>query len=162
LSEKTRNPVKLKGRNDLVTQADLESCQVMKRSLKRVYPGHSFLAEEPEFSENNRSDFVWIIDPLDRTTFHNRRLPFFSTILALEGCGQTELGLVCHPFTGEVFVAGLGRACKYWNRYLRKRRPARVSGVDDLAKALIGYSYGKSDHQARHMAQPLGLLFPTC
>jgi len=159
---RTRNPVKLKGRNDLVTQADLESCQVMKRCLKRVYPGHSFLAEEPEFSENNRSDFVWIIDPLDGTTFHNRGLPFFSSILALEVCGQTELGLVCCPFTGDVFVAGLGRGCKYWNRHLQKRRSAHVSGIGDLAKALIGYSYGKSEHHGRHMAHTIGVLFPTC
>jgi len=76
---RSRNSVKLKGRNDLVTGADLESCRVMKQHLKRFCPSHSFLAEEPEFSENNRSDFLWIIDPLDGTTFHNRGLPFFSS-----------------------------------------------------------------------------------
>ena len=29
---RNRNPVKLKGRNDLVTGADLESCRVMKQT----------------------------------------------------------------------------------------------------------------------------------
>ena len=89
---RNRNPVKLKGRNDLVTGADLESCRVMKQHLKRFYPGHSFLAEEPEFSENNRSDFLWIIDPLDGTTFHNRGLPFFSSILASGGARANGVG----------------------------------------------------------------------
>jgi len=159
---KARNPVRFKGRNDLVTGADLESCRVMKQHLKRIHPGHSFLAEEPEFSEHNRSDFLWIIDPLDGTTFHRRGLPFFSSILALEVCGQTELGLVSCPFTGDVFEAGLGRGCTYWNRRLRKRRQVQVSGVKDLADALVGYSYGKSERHARHMAATLSALFPTC
>lgn len=162
LLRKATNPVRLKGRNDLVTGADLESCRVMKQHLKRFYPGHSFLAEEPEFSENNRSDFLWIIDPLDGTTFHNRGLPFFSSILALEVCGQTELGLVSSPFAGDVFVAGLGRGCTYWNPRLRKRRQVRVSGVKDLADALVGYSYGTSEHHARHTAATLSALFPIC
>lgn len=159
---RNRNSVKLKGRNDLVTGADLESCRVMKRRLKRSYPDHSFLAEEPEFSENNHSDFLWIIDPLDGTTFHNRGLPFFSSILALEVLGQTELGLISSPFTGDVFVAGLGRGCTFWNRRLRKRRQVRVSGVKDLADALVGYSYGKSELHACHMAATLSALFPIC
>jgi myo-inositol-1(or 4)-monophosphatase len=159
---RNRSPAKLKGRNDLVTAADLESCRVMKRHLKRFCPGHSFLAEEPEFSENNRSDFLWIIDPLDGTTFHNRGLPFFSSILALEVRGQTELGLISSPFTGDVFVAGLGRGCTFWNRRLRKRRQVRVSAVNDLADALVGYSYGKSELHARHMAVTLSALFPIC
>jgi len=159
---RNRNPVKLKGRNDLVTGADLESCRVMKQHLKRFHPAHSFLAEEPEFSENNRSDFLWIIDPLDGTTFHNRGLPFFSSILALEVCGQTELGLVSSPFTGDVFVAGLGRGCTFWNRRLRERRQVGVSGVTNLADVLVGYSYGKSEQHARHMAETLGTLFPMC
>ena len=157
-----RNPVRLKGRNDLVTGADLASCRLMKQQLKRFFPGHSFLAEEPEFSENNRSDFLWIIDPLDGTTFHNRGLPFFSSILALEVRGQTELGLVASPFTGDIFLAGLGRGCSYWNRRLRKRRQVRVSAVTNLAEALVGYSYGKSELHARHMAATLSVLFPTC
>jgi myo-inositol-1(or 4)-monophosphatase len=134
----------------------------MKQHLKRFHPGHSFLAEEPEFSENNRSDFLWIIDPLDGTTFHNRGLPFFSVILALEACGQTELGLVSSPFTGDVFLAGLGRGCRHWNRTLRQRRRVRVSGVQKLADALVGYSYGKGDLHARHMSATLNALFPVC
>src|SRR5688572_357358 len=159
---KARNSVRFKGRNDLVTGADLASCRVMKRHLKRIYPGHSFLAEEPEFSEHNHSDFLWIIDPLDGTTFHDRGLPFFSSILALEVHGQTELGLVSSPFTGDVFVAGLGRGCTFWNRRLRKRRQVRVSGVTNLADVLVGYSYGKSEQHAQHMAATLGKLFPMC
>jgi myo-inositol-1(or 4)-monophosphatase len=159
---KARNVVKLKGRNDLVTGADLESCRVMKQHLKCVHPSHSFLAEEPEFSENNHSDFLWIIDPLDGTTFHNRGLPFFSSILALEVCGQTELGVVSNPFTGDLFMAGQGRGCTYWNRRLRQRRQVRVSEVKDLARALVGYSYGKSELHARHMAAAMSALFPAC
>jgi myo-inositol-1(or 4)-monophosphatase len=38
----------------------------------------------------------------------------------------------------------------------------RVSGVKDLAHALVGYSYGKSEHYARHMAATLSVLFPIC
>ncbi|PYV85671.1 MAG: hypothetical protein DMG05_22260 [Acidobacteria bacterium] len=55
--EKAENFRRFKGRNDLVTSADLESCRIIKKHLKRSFPNHSFLFEEEEYSENNGSDY---------------------------------------------------------------------------------------------------------
>lgn len=162
LHGKTTNDVRLKGRNDLVTSADLASCKVIKKQLKQVFAGHSFLFEEAEFSEDNGSEFLWIVDPLDGTTFHNRGLPFFSNILALEVSGQIELGLSYSPFTGEMFLAQLGRGVKHCNQRRRFRKQLRVSSVRDLNSALIGYSYGKSKAHARQMAACFSALLPKC
>ena len=63
------NPkIKLKPGNSYVTQADLKSTKLIRKTLTRVYPTHSILDEELK-PIKNKSDYTWIIDPLDGT--HN-------------------------------------------------------------------------------------------
>ncbi len=156
------NSVQFKGRNDLVTAADLHSCRVIRDSLKSVYPNHDLLFEEGEFSELSGSRFRWIVDPLDGTTFHNRGLPFFSTILALEVQGFTELGICCSPVSGDLFIAGRSQGSEHWNRRLHIERRIRVSSVRKLEEAVIGFSYGKSAAHAQQAATALSRLLPVC
>src|SRR5215813_2195302 len=106
---RARNFRRYKARNDLVTGADIESCRVIKRRLQKAFPSYNYLFEEDEFSEDNGSDHVWIVDPLDGTTFHNRGLPFFSSLITLQIGNQTEMGLAYCPFTDDLFVSWRGR-----------------------------------------------------
>jgi myo-inositol-1(or 4)-monophosphatase len=159
---KAVNAKKLKGPNDLVTTADLDSCRLFKRLLKKEFPEHSFLFEETEFSENNSSSFLWIIDPLDGTTFHNRGLPFFSNMLALQLEGRVELGISYSPISEDLFMAWRGQGTWHLNRRFRFRRRARVSRLRTLDAALVGYSYGKTQAHAEGMASLLSVLFPKC
>src|SRR4030095_9523436 len=96
--------------------------------------GHSFLCEEPEFTEDNHSHYLWIIDPLDGTTFHNRGLPFFSVIIALQVNGATEFGLAYAPFTEDVFITWRGGGSFQWNDRFRVRRQLHVSKVKILSE----------------------------
>jgi myo-inositol-1(or 4)-monophosphatase len=68
-----RNLVKLdklnieqKGRNDYVSDADLDAERAVIETIHKHYPDHAILAEESGAS--GESDTVWIIDPLDGTT----------------------------------------------------------------------------------------------
>ena len=72
---RNRNPVRLKGRNDLVTGADLASCRLMKRTLKRFFPGHSFLTEEPSSRRtivpiSSGSSTRWMEQPFTTAACH--------------------------------------------------------------------------------------------
>jgi len=151
-----------KGKNDLVTTADIESCRVIKRSLKAAYPDHSYLFEESEFSEDNGSQYLWIIDPLDGTTFHNRRLPFFSSLITLQIRHETEMGLAYCPFTEDLFVCRRGKGVLHRNPRFRVRRQLAVSKTKRLDEAIIGYSYGKTESHLRHSAILLKRLLPHC
>jgi myo-inositol-1(or 4)-monophosphatase len=159
---KAKNFRKYKGKNDLVTSADIESCRIIKRHLKKAFPDHSYLFEENEFSEDNGSDYLWIIDPLDGTTFHNRGLPFFSSLITLQIRGQTKMGLAYCSFTGDLFVSWRGRGSFHWNPRFRVRRQVTVSKTKKLDEALIGYSYGKSESHLRQSGILLKRLLPFC
>jgi myo-inositol-1(or 4)-monophosphatase len=152
----------LKARNDLVTTADLESCRVIKKHLKLAFPGHSFLFEEAEFTEDNHSDYLWIIDPLDGTTFHHRGLPFFSIIVALQVKDAIEFGLAYAPFSNDLFISWRGGGSFHWNRRFRIHRHLRVSKVKRLGEAIIGYSHGKSEAHVEEISLTLRKLLPAC
>ncbi len=160
--ERTSNSRMYKGTNDIVTTADLESCRVIKAHLKKDFPSHSFLFEEPEYTEKTRSDYLWVIDPLDGTTFHNRGLPFFSCLIALQVRGTTEFGLAYTPFSGDVFSVWRGKGGLQHNRRFRIEKTLHVSKTRDLKGALIGYSYGKSENHLDGMAVILKSLLPCC
>ena len=153
---------KYKGKNDLVTGADLESCRVIKKHLKRVFPDYNYLFEENEFSEDNGSEYLWIIDPLDGTTFHNRGLPFFSSLITLQIHHQTEMGLAFCPFTDDLFVSWRGKGSVHWNHRLKVRKPLTVSKTRRLDEALIGYSYGKTESHLLDCAALAKRLLPRC
>jgi myo-inositol-1(or 4)-monophosphatase len=152
----------LKAKNDLVTTADFESCRVIKRHLKRAFSGHSFLFEEPEFTEDNHSDYLWIIDPLDGTAFHNRGLPFFSVIIALQVRNAIEFGLAYAPFTNDLFITWRGEGSFQWNHRFRIHRQLQVSKIKQLSEAIIGYSYGKSEAHVEDISLTLRKLLPAC
>ncbi len=159
---RSSNFKRYKGPNDLVTAADLESCRVIRRQLKRDFPAHSFLFEEPEFREENDTDFLWIIDPLDGTTFHNRGLPYFSILLALQVRGVTEFGLAYTPHNGDLFFVWRGKGGFHSNFRFRICKPLAVSQTRKLDEAVVGYSYGKSPSRMRAIAEVLRRLLPRC
>jgi myo-inositol-1(or 4)-monophosphatase len=159
---KAKNFRRYKGRNDLVTAADLESCRVIKRRLQRAFPNHSYLFEEHEFSEDHDSDYLWIIDPLDGTTFHNRGLPFFSNLITLQVRQQTRMGLAYCPITDDLFISWRGQGSFHWNSRYRIRRKLMVSKTKKLDEALIGYSYGKTEAHLKDFGPILQRLLPCC
>ena len=50
-----------KGRNDFVSQADIEAERAILEVLTRAYPDHGILAEESGMKEGG--EYTWVIDP---------------------------------------------------------------------------------------------------
>jgi len=159
---RAKNFRRYKGRNDLVTAADLESCHVIKQRLQKAFPNHSYLFEEHEFSEDHDSEYLWIIDPLDGTTFHNRGLPFFSNLITLQVHQRTRMGLAYCPITDDLFISWKGQGSFHWNSRHRIRRKLTVSKTKKLDEALIGYSYGKTEAHLKDFGVTLERLLPSC
>ena len=68
---------------DLVTNADIESENLIISRIKKAYPEHSIISEETDSIINN-SEYTWIIDPLDGTTNFTHNLPIFAVSIALK------------------------------------------------------------------------------
>jgi myo-inositol-1(or 4)-monophosphatase len=131
-----------KGDIDLVTEADLASEKLIIDRIKSHYPRHAILAEESGATDGieivpGRSDWKWIIDPLDGTTNYAHGYPCFCVSIAVERAGAIEIAVVYDPTRDEMFAAERGRGAT-----LNERR-TRVSSVDDLNAAMLctGFPY---------------------
>jgi myo-inositol-1(or 4)-monophosphatase len=153
---------RFKGRNDLVTGADLASCKVIKEILKRNYSSHSFLFEEKEYTELKGSDFLWVVDPLDGTTFHNRGLPCFGIIISLQYLGETVLGVTYAPMQDDLFMSQKGNGSWQINERQKISRQIKVSKTRKLEEVILGYSHGKTEAHTQQMGRLLNSLFPIC
>ena len=129
-----------KGDIDLVTEADLASEHLIIERIRSYYPQHGILAEESGEAvlvEGKRSDWKWIIDPLDGTTNYAHGYPCFCVSIALEHAGVLEIGVVYDPVRNEMFAAERGKGATLNSRTIR------VSEVDQLNNAMLctGFPY---------------------
>jgi myo-inositol-1(or 4)-monophosphatase len=131
-----------KGDIDLVTEADLASEKLIIERIKSHYPRHAILAEESGSTAGvevvpGKSEWQWIIDPLDGTTNYAHGYPCFCVSIALERDGAIEVGVIYDPTRDEMFSAERGQGAT-----LNGRR-VRVSTVDELNSAMLctGFPY---------------------
>jgi myo-inositol-1(or 4)-monophosphatase len=101
--------------------------------LLEAYPDHAILAEES--GATGKSDFVWIIDPLDGTTNFLHGFPQYAVSIALAQKGKVMQAVVYDPSRNELFTASRGKGA-----YLNDKR-IRVSKRTHLKEALIGTGF---------------------
>lgn len=125
-----------KGSINIVTEVDLASEKLIREAISTYYPRHEILGEEGGLTES-RSDYRWVVDPLDGTTNYAHGYPVFCVSIALEHQGETVLGVVYDPTRDELFAAERGGGAALNNR------PIRVSSVGDLMNSLLstGFPY---------------------
>jgi myo-inositol-1(or 4)-monophosphatase len=129
----------LKGRHDLVTEADVASENAIKSVIRRMYPDDVMLAEESHGGGDLTDARTWIIDPIDGTTNFAHGVPFYAVSIALWINRQPEVALVLGVAQNELFTAEKG-AGAYLNA-----RPIRVSSTQDASGALIGTGFPYRD-----------------
>jgi myo-inositol-1(or 4)-monophosphatase len=142
-----------KGVIDLVTEVDVASETFIIERIRSYHPRHAVLAEESGASDKTggpRSEYQWIIDPLDGTTNYAHGYPCFCVSIALERAGVLELGVIHDPMRDETFAAERGEGATL------NGRPIRVSGTDDLNRSMLctGFPYDVRDRGdfARHFS----------
>jgi len=129
-----------KGDIDLVTETDLASENLIIERIRSYYPQHGILAEESGEAVlvgGKRSEWKWIIDPLDGTTNYAHSYPCFCVSIALEHAGVLEVGVVYDPVRDEMFAAERGNGATLNDRKIT------VSPVEDLKHAMVctGFPY---------------------
>src|ERR1700704_4659700 len=92
-----------KGSINLVTDVDLASEKLIREAISTYYPRHEILAEEGGLTES-KSEYRWIVDPLDGTTNYAHGYPVFCVSIALEQAGEVVVGVVYDPMREELFT----------------------------------------------------------
>jgi len=128
-------PVTMKGRIDPVTEYDLKAERLIVRRIARQYPDHEILTEEGS-AVGSKSDYCWVIDPLDGTVNFAHGFPVYCVSIALQYRGVTITGAVYDPSGKSCF--GVPRTHSYLNR-----RIISVSRERRLERALLatGFAY---------------------
>ena len=127
-----------KRHNDFVTDADKGAEQAIIDVLSNAFPDHAILAEESGRSgggSTGKSDYTWIIDPLDGTTNFIHGFPQYAVSIGLQHKGIITQAVVYDPASNELFTATRGRGA-----FLNDRR-LRVSKRVSLRDALIGTGF---------------------
>ena len=102
-----------KGIEGIASKADQESEEYIKQRLAKIFPDHEIMAEESDYLDYESAkkdwknkDYLWVIDPLDGTNNFVNGIPIFAISIALLSRGETLVGLVYNPHSGECFYAG--------------------------------------------------------
>jgi len=125
-----------KGAINIVTDVDLASERLIREAISTYYPRHEVLGEEGGLDEN-RSEYRWIVDPLDGTTNYAHGYPIFCVSIGLEYKGEIILGVVYDPMREELFAAERGGGATL------NHRPIHVSKTTELVQSLLstGFPY---------------------
>ena len=88
---------KLKGkRYDPVTSADKAFEKFIRKEIKKKFPNHQIIGEEFGQSKS-KSEFSWVIDPIDGTRSFVIGNPTWSNLISLNYKGDPILGLTNFP-----------------------------------------------------------------
>jgi myo-inositol-1(or 4)-monophosphatase len=140
--------VTTKGYNDFVSEVDRLAEAEIINVVRKAYPDHSILAEEG--GKQGKSEFQWIIDPLDGTTNFLHGFPQFAVSIALQHKNKIEQAVIYDPLRQELYTATLGSGA-----FMNERR-LRISKARELKGTLIGTGFPFKHPQ--HLDAYLGMF----
>jgi len=88
---------KLQGRGyDPVTTSDKAFEKLIRKEINKKFPNHQIIGEEFG-SKKTKSDFTWVIDPIDGTRSYVIGNPTWSNLVSLNYKGNPVIGLANYP-----------------------------------------------------------------
>ena len=118
---------------DIVTQADLEVEQFIRKTLLARTQEAGFWGEETERLRKGR--LTWIVDPIDGTHSFVRGQYFWSISIALQQDEEIILGAVYAPLLNDLYIAEKGKGA------LKNGRPIQVSDIPHLDQAMVSTGF---------------------
>lgn len=126
--------VEKKGQQDLVSNADREVEQYIRKNLLLEFADDGIVGEEYDNVES-ASGYTWVIDPIDGTASFVVGRPGWCVVIACVSEGKTVLGVVIDPVAGETFRATLDGGAYLNDRIIK------VSDSKSLAEGSVGTGY---------------------
>jgi len=120
--------IKLKGKQDYITEADGQVERMIISRLKSRFPQDAFLGEEG--GAEGQSEALWVIDPIDGTANFAHGIPHFCVSIAFMAGSELALGAIAAPMYGELYRARRGKGA------FLNERAMRVTDAD-LQQAVI-------------------------
>ena len=131
-----------------VTIADQKAEEMIIETISKVFPDHGFIGEE---TGEKKSEFQWIIDPIDGTKNFIRNLPYFGIEIALMKENEFILGVSNAPMLNEFMYAYKGEGA------FLNDKPVQVSSKNSIQNSYISYGNIKYFIQKEYIKPLLSL-----
>jgi myo-inositol-1(or 4)-monophosphatase len=133
--------------HDIKLELDVRCQKLITKILFTAFPKISLLGEEGD-SGDAKSQYRWVVDPIDGTVNYFYGMPHAAVSIALQSRLKTQnpkfktvLGVIYNPFTDELWTATLGGKTKLNGRVVRCSKRSRVN--DSLVA--LGFSKSKEN-----------------
>jgi myo-inositol-1(or 4)-monophosphatase len=136
---------------DLVTTADLASEKFIVDYIKDKYPDHSIYSEEVG-NIDKKSDYRWIIDPLDGTKEYSKGFNIYNCLVAVEYKGQIIAAAIQRNGVNELYSAAFGFGSTLLNQKIH------VSECNELSLAFIGIHLPTNKSTKKEMDREMELV----
>ncbi len=165
--------VKSKGPQDVVSEADVRTEQLIRDRISAAFPDDAFLGEESGAHGIVGADAIWVIDPIDGTQPFVSGLPSWCISIAFVAGGEMTIGVVFAPVLDELFAARRGAGATLNGRAIRVKDASSLgdgivtlgysprSSIDDIVTALDRLLRGGGMF-ARNGSGALGLCDVAC
>ena len=101
--------VKMKGKGNPVTEADVAADDKLKEILTTEFPNYGWLSEETRDTPDRLTKKrVWVVDPIDGTKEFVEGIPNFVVSIGLVENGTPILGVIHNPINKDTYTATLG------------------------------------------------------
>ena len=123
--------ISMKEKKYPVTAFDLKTEEIMTDYISKKFPEHGILGEEYGFN-HKKSEYLWVLDPIDGTTSFACGKPTFCTLIGLLKEETLVLGLIDQPISRERWQGVLGSKTlfngkKYQSQTLNNFNSIRLS-----------------------------------
>ena len=145
--------VSLKGRANVVTDADLASERLILGYLTDGYPDFGVLSEESA-PVAGASPYTWVVDPIDGTRNFAEGIPHFCIVVAIADGENVVAGVTYDPVRDELFSAQQGAGA-----YLNGQR-IRASDRRNIDESIMGFDLGYDFGQAKHLMEMVAGIWP--
>ncbi len=123
-----------KGINDVASNADVETEELIRERLSKAWPDDAFVGEETGATEPAPGQGAWVVDPIDGTACFVKGIPGWSISIAYFRDREVELGLVADPVHGELFAGRRNHGATL------NGAPIRCGTDTDFTRGLTGLS----------------------
>lgn len=125
---------------DVKLEMDKKAEAVILGIIRDRFPDHAILSEEAG-AVGPKSEYLWVVDPLDGTVNYSRRIPLWGTSVALCRGGEEIVGVIYDAVHDELYTAEKGKGA------FLNGRPMRVS-ERRMEQAMVAYGFAASDDAA--------------
>ena len=127
--------VKHEDPTDYATDADTEAEKIIVKILTSNFPNHNLLGEEGARIDK-KSEFTWVIDPLDGSITFISGIPYFSVSIGLLEEGKPILGVVYNVSFKQMYWAQIGKGA------FLNGKPIQVSQKKSLNESVGVLDFG--------------------